>query len=129
MPRILVIDDDENVRDILRRMLTRQGYEVEEAENGERGLRLYRERRADLVITDIVMPEKEGLETIMEMRQEDPEALIIVVSGGGERGSVGDYLFAAREFGARYTFEKPIPKDELLAAVRELVGAGKPAAG
>ena len=126
MARILVIDDDEHVRDILSRMLTRRGYEVLLADNGLDGIQTYRRQHAngqpiDLVVTDILMPEKEGLETILELRQEFREVKIIVISGGGSFGEPGNLLHAARAFGARYSFQKPIPKDDFLAAVKELL--------
>ena len=127
MARVLVMDDDENVRDILRRMLGRKGYEVLLAGNGDEGIRIFHQQLAggqpvDLVVTDILMPEKEGLETILELRQEFPEVKIIVISGGGSLGEPGNILHAARKLGARYSFRKPIPRDELLAAVEELIG-------
>ncbi len=125
MPRILVIDDDPNVRDILRRMLGRAGYDVLTASNGKAGVQLFRDQGADVVITDIVMPEQEGLETIRELRGEYPEVKIIVVSGGGGLGEPSSYLYMAKMFGARYTLQKPIPRGELLAAVRELAGPGE----
>lgn len=125
MSRILVIDDDPHVRDILRRMLERQGYEVLAAANGREGIRLFRNQVPDLVVTDILMPEKEGLETIRELRQESPDVKIIVVSGGGDLGEPSSILYMARQFGARYSFQKPIPRDKFLAAVRELAGPGE----
>lgn len=124
MPNILVIDDDPNVRDILRRMLGRAGYQVRTADNGKRGVELFRKTGADLVVTDIVMPEQEGLETIRELHREFPRLEIIVISGGGGLGEPGSYLRMGEMFGARYSFQKPIPRDELLAAIRELIGPG-----
>ncbi len=124
MPSILVIDDDPSVRDIIRRMLGRAGYGVITAINGKEGTRLFREEGADLVITDIVMPEKEGLETIRDLHQEFPDIKIIVMSGGGGLGEPSSYLSIAKMLGARFSFQKPIPRAELLTAVRELVGPG-----
>lgn len=129
MPRILVIDDDENTRDILRRMLTRRGYEVLEAENGFEGIRCFQEEGADLVVTDVLMPEKEGLETIQELREEFPSLKIIVMSGGGKLGNAGDFLMIAKIFGAAYSFQKPIPREKFLGAVEALIGPGDPAGG
>ncbi len=129
MARILVIDDDFHVQDILRRMLSRQGYDILVAANGNEGIRIFRQQLADqqpvdLVVTDILMPEKEGLETILELRREFQDVKIIVISGGGAFGEPGNILHAARTFGARYSFQKPIPRDELLAAVEDLIGPG-----
>ena len=119
MPSILVIDDDPNVRDILQRMLGRAGYDVTTAINGKEGIRLFRAEGADVVITDIVMPEKEGLETIRELLEEFPDIKIIVMSGGGGLGEPSSYLSIAKMLGARLSFRKPIPRAELLAAVNE----------
>ena len=122
MPRILVIDDDASVRDILHRVLTGRGYEVSAATDGAEGIRHFREHGADLVVTDLLMPGKEGLETIRELRREFPDVKIIVMSGGGGLGDPSTILLTARTFGASYSFQKPIPRDDFLAAVRELVG-------
>ncbi|RLB31609.1 MAG: response regulator, partial [Deltaproteobacteria bacterium] len=81
MKKILVIDDDEQIRHILRRFLERAGYEVLEASNGQEGMALYRKEGPELVITDIIMPKKEGMETIMDMKGEFPKAKIIAISG------------------------------------------------
>jgi DNA-binding response OmpR family regulator len=112
MARILVIDDDRDVREMLRRILEHDGHEVIEASNGEAGVRLYRERPADVVITDIIMPEKEGIETIRDLRRENPQIKIIAISGGGRIGP-SDYLNAARMLGAKKTFSKPFSRQEL----------------
>ncbi len=129
MPRILVIDDDENVQDILSRILAKRGYEVLVADNGNQGIQLFQKAAAgktpvDLVVTDLLMPEKEGLETILELRREFPDIKIIVMSGGGGFGEPGNILHAARKLGAKYSFQKPIPRDDFLAAVNTLIGPG-----
>ena len=126
MPTVLVIDDDPNVRDILRRTLGRAGYGVLEAAEGEEGLRCVREEAVDLVVTDLLMPGQEGIETILHLRTEYPDLEIIVVSGGGSLGRADDLLATAVALGAKRSFEKPIPRAELLAAVEELVGPGNP---
>jgi DNA-binding response OmpR family regulator len=120
MPLILVIDDDVQIRALLRQMLERAGYEVMDAPDGDEGIRLYRENPADLVITDIIMPKKEGLETIVDLRVEFPEVKIIAVSGGGTVGP-GSYLQIAEGFGAIRVFTKPFQMKELLAAIQELL--------
>ena len=86
MALILIIDDDDQIRRVLRKTLERDGYDVADAPNGKEGIRLYRENPADLVITDIIMPEKEGIETIRELRRDFPEVKIIAISGGGRIG-------------------------------------------
>ena len=120
MGRIMVVEDDKAVRELLREILKRAGHEVIAARNGKEAIALYQETPADLVITNILMPEKEGLETIQEMRRDDPDIKIIAISGGGQIGPA-DYLEIARRFGARRTFSKPFDRKELLAAVDELL--------
>jgi CheY-like chemotaxis protein len=120
MKRILVIDDDGEIRDMLAIMLEQEGYEAVRAENGAAGLRLYREKPFDLVITDIFMPEMEGLETIRELRQLDPGARIIAISGGSSRAAM-DFLPLAEHLGASCTLHKPIPGQELLDAVARVL--------
>lgn len=118
MAKILIIDDEEQVRLYLRTILEPEGHEVVEAGNGKIGLQLYREEPADLIITDIFMPEKEGLETIMELRRDYPEVKIIVISGGGNRANL-DVLPMARRFGALRTLAKPFTRQDMLSAVRD----------
>ncbi len=120
MARILVIDDDEQVRDMLYESLTREGYDVLRASNGEEGLSLYREEPFDLIITDLIMPKKEGIETIIELRQDFPDVKIIAISGGGHIG-IKDYLHMAKIFGVQHTFAKPVAREQLLDAIRELI--------
>ena len=86
MKRILIIDDDFLVRDMLERLVRKACYDVETAENGVHAMRVHRENPVDLVITDIIMPEKEGLETITELRNSFPAVKIIAISGGGRIG-------------------------------------------
>lgn len=120
MKSILVIDDNIYVRSLLREMLELANYDVTEAPNGEVGARLFRQEPVDLVITDIFMPEKEGLETIRELRRDFPGVKIIAISGGGSRGDLA-FLPTAKKLGAHYTFVKPFEMDEMLAAVHELL--------
>ena len=122
MPRILVIDDDEQIRLLLRSILEREGYEVETAADGAQGLNFFRKDPADLVITDILMPEKEGLETIRELCDEFPDAKIIAISGGGSLAHPEVYLELCKKFGALRTFQKPVDRHELVTAVREIIG-------
>ncbi len=121
MPRILVIDDDAQVRDMLRRMLELAGHEVVVAEDGEAGLKVHAAEPADLIITDILMPNKEGLEIIMCLRRDQPELPIIAISGGGATGGFG-YLSTADKLGATVTIAKPFRRDEMLTAVDTALG-------
>lgn len=120
MARILVIDDEVQVRTMLRQMLERSGYEVMDAEDGEGAIQLHREQPADLIITDIIMPGKEGIATISELLRNFPELKIIAISGGGRIGPE-EYLDIARRLGAMRTLTKPIERKELLEAVQELL--------
>ena len=119
MPRILVIDDDEQVRLLLRQMLELEGYSVTEAADGRVGMASWREEPADLLLTDILMPEQDGIETIREVRQGWPDAKIIAFTGGGKKGM--NFLPTAQKLGAQRTLEKPLDRQTLLAAVREVL--------
>jgi DNA-binding NtrC family response regulator len=122
MARVLVIDDEEEIRAILRDILEAEGHEVLLAEDGDRGIALHRARPADLVITDIFMPGKEGIETILELQEGFPGLKIIAMSGGGLLQTL-EYLRAARTLGAVRALVKPFDHDALLATVREVLGA------
>jgi CheY-like chemotaxis protein len=116
MPKILVIDDDILVRRTISRILEDAGYEVALAEDGARGVAKFRSDRPDLVITDLIMPDQEGIETIIEMLREDPAARIVAVSGGGRLGSM-DFLAVAQKLGASEILRKPFEPAELLGCV------------
>jgi DNA-binding response OmpR family regulator len=120
--RVLIIDDDEQLRALLHEILERAGFAVVEAANGAEGLRLFRSDPADVVITDLIMPDKEGVETILELRREFPEARVIAISGGGRNGNA-NYLPIAARLGARRTVAKPFSRQEILDAVRETLTA------
>jgi len=122
MSRILVIDDDEQVRALLSEILRRAGHDVAEAVNGADGLAQYQARPADLVITDLIMPEKEGVETILELRKAYPTVRIIAISGGGRAGP-RNLLPIAAAVGARRVIVKPFSRQEILEAVRESLAA------
>jgi CheY-like chemotaxis protein len=116
MASILLVDDDEQFRTMLSEVLTRAGYEVREASDGSKAIELYRSHPTDVVITDLVMPEKEGLETIVEFKRLYSQAKIIAISGGGRNGSQ-DYLKMAKAFGARQVLAKPFSHREILEVV------------
>ncbi|WP_028582434.1 response regulator [Desulfogranum japonicum] len=121
--RILVIDDDEQMRTLLRQVIEWAGYEVFEAEDGREGMVKQRQQPADLVITDLIMPEQEGLETITGLKKEYPDIKIIAISGGGRIGPDA-YLPAAKELGADRVFSKPFDVKELAQTVKELLENG-----
>ncbi|MEP6958865.1 MAG: response regulator [Nitrospirota bacterium] len=123
MATILVIDDQEPIRGLLRRALEEANYEVLEASNGRLGLELYRERLAELVITDIFMLEMKGLEMMLELNRNFPEVKVIVMSGGLESEGA---LNVAKQLGARQTFQKPLDIETLLNAVRFELASGAP---
>lgn len=126
MAKILIIDDDNQFRKMLSQTLVKAGYTVTEASNGDEGINSFRNEPTDLVITDIVMPDKEGIETIMEIRQLSPDIKIIAVSGGGRIGS-DSYLDLARKLGASKTFSKPVDRKEVLATIQEVLSDVPPA--
>ena len=131
MASILIIDDEEDIRDALQMVLERAGYEVRVASNGNEAIELQREAPAQLVITDIIMPEKDGVHTIKELSREFPGVRIIAISGGGgveplayKPGAITTtaYLAAAKEVGADRVFTKPFDRKDLIQTVDELLG-------
>jgi DNA-binding response OmpR family regulator len=121
MALILVIDDQELVRASIRITLEAAGHEVDEAEDGEVGVKLQEERLFDVVITDILMPVKEGIETIVDLRRNYEDLKIIAISGGS-RSKTMDYLKAATSLGADKVLSKPFSNEELLSCVNECLG-------
>lgn len=122
MARILLVDDEEIVLRLFETVLELDHHVVMTASNGNGALRAIAEATFDLVITDLVMPDKEGIETIIEMRRLRPELPIIAMSGGG-RGSATDYLDMAAQLGAKKTMAKPFSTQALLDAVHEVLGS------
>jgi DNA-binding response OmpR family regulator len=122
MTRILIVDDEPRVREVVRDFLEEAGYHVEEASDGEEGLKRYLDQPADMVVTDILMPKKGGLNFIRELRGIFPEVKIIAMSGGGKDGKL-NFLASARTIGAVRTISKPFEYDELPACVRDLLDA------
>ena len=120
MSRILVIDDDHHILIMVKKMLERVGFEVDLASNGNEGLALFKKIPVDMVITDIIMPEKEGLETIREMKKLRSDLKIIAMSGGGKI-TADNYLETAKIFGASRTLGKPFSQKQLVSSVQELL--------
>jgi CheY-like chemotaxis protein len=121
MTKILVLDDEPSILLMMKKMLEKAGYEVDVALNGREGMELFDKNKPDLLITDIIMPEKEGLETIFELRRNYPDLKIVAISGGGRIGPAG-YLPGAKLLGANLVFQKPIVPKEFLTAISELLG-------
>jgi len=119
MPRILIVDDNETIRDFLTDFLTIHGYQVEVARDGHEALVAYEARPADLVILDIFMPKKDGIETIMALKEAAAPARIIAISGGSPYHDKEAALEMAGLLGAEHCFGKPLPSGKLLSAIRE----------
>lgn len=119
MARVLVIEDDKNLRKYVRQVLKIEKHEVVEAADGAAGMEMLRAKPVDLVITDIFMPKQDGISTIMELQSDFPEVKIIVISGGGRLESV-DFFELAAKLGAHQILQKPFTMEEMLEAVRRL---------
>jgi CheY-like chemotaxis protein len=117
MALVLVIDDDSQVRRMVRRILAQANHVIIEAEDGEAGMKSVRDERPALVITDLFMPRKEGIETIREIRRASPATKVIAISGSEIGPSGALYLDAASKLGADMVLAKPFRSAELLAAV------------
>jgi len=122
MATILVIDDDTTARTVIVEMLTENGHQTVEARDGAEGLELFNESKFDIVITDIIMPNVEGIETIIKLKKSHPAVNIIAVSGGGRISAV-NHLSLAEKFDVNKTLVKPFRKDDLLKAVAEILGS------
>jgi CheY-like chemotaxis protein len=116
MKKILVIEDNPIVRSTVGRILQAGGYEVISANDGLQGVAAFRKEHPDLVVTDIIMPEQEGIETIRQILSDRPNAKIIAISGGGRIGNT-DFLQIARKVGATEVLPKPFDPDDLLQMV------------
>ena len=121
MARMLVIDDDPSIRSLVSGLLEACGHSVVLAENGRVGMKLFEKGEIDLVVTDIVMPEQEGIATIGAIRRLSPLVPILAISGSNTIGRYGDYLHAAEVLGASATLPKPFVPDELIATIDRLL--------
>lgn len=121
MPSVLVVDDEDQIRQLIRETLEQAGYDVQEARDGKEGLERYRAKPADLVIMDILMPDQDGLESIMTLRREFPASRVIAITGGSDMIGILNFLDVAKMLGARRTLQKPFEMRTLLeAAAAEL---------
>jgi len=120
MERILIIDDEPSILEVLRKILQFEGYDVVTAANGEEGLELFRQTPCDLVITDMVMPAKDGLQTILDLRNEKPDLPVIAMSGGGTI-SKERYLAVAGYLDRVITIAKPFSVGTVSEAVAKLL--------
>ena len=119
MPSVLVVDDEDQIRQLIRETLEQAGYEVQEARDGKEGLEQYRLRPADLVIMDILMPDQDGLESIMTLRREFPTSRVIAITGGSDMIGILNFLDVAKMLGARRTLQKPFEMKTLLDAAAD----------
>jgi len=131
MGSILIIDDEQDIRDALLMVLESAGHDVRVASNGDEAVELQRSEPADLIITDIIMPGKDGIETIKEIRQEFPGTRIIAISGGGgvqpaeyapKAIKTTAYLAAAKQAGADMVITKPFERKDLIQSVKDMIG-------
>lgn len=124
MKRILVADDEEQIRSVLRQMLEHEGYVVDTVENGEAGMAMMAKNHYDLIITDMIMPVKDGLKFIMELMRDYPKANIVAISGGGAI-KADRYLTMASYLGDIATLEKPFKRNGLIKLVRQRLGEAR----
>lgn len=125
-PTILVVEDESMVRDIIMRVLQRAGYRVLSAADGQQAIQALDQPEIDLIITDLYMPQMDGMELVLQLRQKHPTIPIIAMSGSLSEQNP-DMLRSARLLGARMTLAKPFEMQELIAAVSKLTGAPVPA--
>jgi len=126
MANIVVVDDDPGLRGAIRKILERGGHTIREAEDGDKGVRLVEREAPDLVVTDLLMPKKEGIETIMELRERFPKVRILAISGAGTLDGEGGPLVDAELFGAHGTLPKPFSVETLLSVVDQVLSGPDP---
>ena len=123
MGRVLVIDDDPTIRSLVTGILESLGHSLVQAVDGRAGTAIFAKESFDLVVTDIVMPEQEGIETITAIRRVNRTVPILAISGSATVGGSGDYLRAAAALGASATLQKPFAPDDFVNAVEKLLAA------
>ena len=122
MASVLIVDDEDQIRTLMHTALERAGFQVQEAVDGKEALACYRKQPFDLVIMDILMPDQDGLESIIQLRREFPTVKVIAITGGSDMIGVLNFLEVARMLGARRTLQKPFDLTTLVeAAEAELV--------
>lgn len=127
MAHILIVDDDDDVRDMLHQMIERAGYRVSTANNGQEALKFPALEEVDLVITDLLMPEMEGIEFIRLLRGDHPHMAVIAISGGNRYVLPTSQLRVAKHLGAHLTLTKPVSRVELLEAIQSTLESVRPA--
>jgi CheY-like chemotaxis protein len=122
MPGVLIVEDEKELREMLSVSLTRRKYTVLEAENGKDAIAHFKPSITDLVVTDLIMPEEDGLKVIMKLRELKPSIKIIAISGGGKAGP-GSYLNLAKALGADAIYSKPFSINDLIFKIEELLNS------
>ncbi len=120
MKKILVVDDDDLIRDLIYEILEPNGYQILLADNGNKALEILDQEEVDLIITDIIMPDKEGIETIIDIKKKLPRAKIIAMSGGGQLDA-NSYLSIAKKLGVKATITKPFDPAKLIRTIEEVL--------
>jgi DNA-binding response OmpR family regulator len=120
MPGVLIVEDDKELREMLKLSLLRRNFTVLEAENGKAAITHFKPLITDLVITDLIMPEEDGLKVVIKLRELKPSIKIIAISGGGKVGP-GSYLNLAKALGADAIYSKPFSINELIAKIEQLL--------
>ena len=122
MANILIVDDNDEFREMLRKVLEKDGHTVSEAHDGKEGIKIYKEHPADLIMLDILMPEIDGIQTMFELKRDFDNVRFIIMSGGGEYTDAESYLSDARALSNQKTLSKPFTREELTAAIDEVLG-------
>ncbi len=121
MANILVVDDEEPIRSLVKQILLKDGHDIMEAENGQVACDMFGDADIDLIVTDLVMPEKNGIEMIMEIKRSQPKVKVIAISGGiGFSGQI-DLLSVANLLGAKHIIKKPFGVDDVRDAVNDML--------
>jgi CheY-like chemotaxis protein len=120
MPGVLIVEDDKELREMLKIALLRRGFTVLEAENGKDAITHFKPSLTDLVVTDLIMPEEDGLKVVIKLRELKPTIKIIAISGGGKVGP-GSYLNLAKALGADAIYSKPFSINDLTAKIEQLL--------
>ena len=120
MPGVLIVEDDNELREMLKMSLLRRNFTVLEAENGKAAITHFKPLLTDLVVTDLIMPEEDGLKVVIKLRELKPSIKIIAISGGGKVGP-GNYLNMAKALGADAIYSKPFSINDLIAKIEQLL--------
>jgi CheY-like chemotaxis protein len=120
MPGVLIVEDDKELREMLKMMLLRRNFTVLEADNGKSAITHFKPLLTDIVVTDLIMPEEDGLKVVIKLRELKPSIKIIAISGGGKVGP-GSYLNLAKALGADAVYSKPFSLNDLVAKIEQLL--------